>query len=99
MEIQEVDTTTVATKQEIGDEVEFKVITPEILRELMKKKKKNIQQVSREAKIKYSTLYYWATGQSKPNSGNNLKKLGLYFGVSTDYLLYGIGDDGDGEVA
>lgn len=98
MESQEISTAAVTTNQEISDELEFKVIAPEIIRELMKRKKKNIQQVSREAKIKYSTLYYWVTGQSKPKSGNNLKKLGVYFGVTTDYLLYGIGDDGDGEL-
>lgn len=45
------------------------------------------EQLSRELNVSLNTIKNWENGKVKPQA-SNLRKLALYFGVSTDIFLY-----------
>jgi len=72
---------------------EINNIICEMLNELLTAKKVNLAKVVKETGIPFTTLDDWANGRSTPMADENLKKLANYFGVSLEYLCFGIGPD------
>lgn len=56
----------------------------ERIKELSKRRGKNIKQVAKEVGLGENAIYKWDTNSPKTD---NLKKVAEYFNVSTDYLL------------
>lgn len=72
---------------------EINNIICEMLNELLNTRKINLAKVVKDTGIAFTTLDDWANGRSIPLADENLKKLANYFGVSLEYLCFGIGPD------
>jgi len=59
------------------------------LKDLLKQKDVTIAQLARATGISAKTIYQWLNGQ-KPRDLNQVKKVADYFGVSIDFLAFGI---------
>lgn len=61
----------------------------ENLRQLLKTKGMTVTALSKQAKIPLQTLNNWLSG-SKPKDFDQVKAVADVFGVTLDYLVYGI---------